>query len=165
MHSAAMLVRPLAVAFVVVVAALHAMRPDISPLARGISRYANGRTLALTTAGFLALAAAIGIVAWTTRSWMLGLAAITMAGVAARPDRSAVPAHDVVHTAFGFIFFLSAAAGIYVSAVPSVLPAAATLLFFLSLARVPLLRSVPGLLQRFCFLTVVLWLLSLRIRF
>jgi hypothetical protein len=160
MHSPATLVRALALAFVAIVLAVHVVRRDVSPLGRGISRYASGRTLAWTTVAFVALAAALGIVAWTTASWMLAVAAMAMAGVAARPDRTTAPAHDVVHTAFGFIFFLSAAAGIYTSPHSSPWPAVATAIFFLALARVPVLRRTPGLWQRLCFLTIVIWLLS-----
>jgi hypothetical protein len=61
---------------------------------------------------------------------------------------------------FGFLFFVTAAAGIYSSAASSIWPAVATSLFFLSLTRIPVLSRIPGLLQRICLLTMVIWLLS-----
>jgi hypothetical protein len=158
-------VRGLAIGTVMIVAALHVMRPDVSPVARGISRYASAPTLPLMTAAFLALAAAIGIAAWTTGSWLLGIAAIAQAGVAAFPDANLPPARSLPHTVFGFVFFVTVAAGLYTShrssSVLAWLPMVALLLFFASVAGVPLLARVPGVLQRVCFAAIVASLVGL----
>jgi Protein of unknown function (DUF998) len=158
-------VRGLAFGVAIIVAILHVVRPDVSPIARGISRYASGSTLPLMTLAFLALAAAVGIAAWTTRSWLLGIAAITQAGVAAFPDANIPPARSIPHTVFGFIFFVSVAAGLFASHRTSVvlawLPVVALLLFFASVAGVPGLARVPGLLQRFLFAAIVVSLAGL----
>jgi len=158
--------RVLAIGAVVIVAALHVMRPDVSPIARGISRYAGGSTLPLMTVAFLSLAAAIGIAAWTTRSWLLGIAAIAQAAVAAFPDANIPPARSLPHTIFGFVFFVTAVAGLHMahrssSAFLAWLPVAALLLFFASAAGMPVLARVPGLLQRAVFLAIVAGLLTL----
>ena len=154
----AVAVRALVALAVVIVAALHVIRPDVSPIARGISRYASGSTMPLMTAAFLAFAAAIAIAAWTTRSWLLGVAAIAQAGVAAFPDAGVPPDRSVVHTVLGFAFFVSVVAGLYTthrsSPVAAWLPIVALLLFFASVAGVPLLERVPGVMQRVCFAAI-----------
>src|SRR5262249_60119735 len=55
----------------------------------GISRQGGGRTLPPMTLAFLSLAAALSIAAWTTRSWLLGIAGLAQAGVAGFPPRAA----------------------------------------------------------------------------
>ena len=150
----------LALVFAAIVIVLHAIRRDVSPLTRGISRYAAGWTLPAMTVGFVALGGALALVAWTERSWLFAVAAISIAGVAATPERLAPPHHSPAHTVCGFLFFASAAAAIYTSRASSPWPAAATLVFFLSLARVPVLARAPGAWQRLVFLAIVIWLLS-----
>jgi Protein of unknown function (DUF998) len=158
-------VRGLAIAFVVIVAVLHVLRPDVSPFERGISRYASGPTLLLMTLAFLALAAALSIAAWASRSWLLGIAAIAQAGVAAFPDANVPPARSIPHTVLGFVFFVTVAAGLYTShrssSVFAWLPVVALLLFFASIAGVPMLARVPGLMQRVCFVAIVASLIGL----
>jgi hypothetical protein len=161
------LARPLTLVFVAIVVALHVLRPDVSPMHRGISRYANGRTMTAMTTAFLALAGAMGIVAWTTRSWLLGMAAAALTGVAATPDRLDPPAHSValVHTACALVFFVVAAAGIFVShrsSPPGLawLPAVATTAFFISMTGAPGLARICGVLQRLSFAAIVAWLLA-----
>ena len=159
--------RLLAIAAVIIVSALHVLRPDVSPIERGISRYASGTTLPLMTAAFLLLAAAIGIAAWTTRSRLLGIAAIAQGGVAAFPDGNLLPARSLPHTIFGFVFFVTVAAGLYTthrsSSLLAWLPIAALLLFFASVAGVPFIWQFPGLLQRVCFAAIVASLVGLSV--
>lgn len=156
-------VRALVIVVVIIVATLHVIQPDVSPIQRGISRYASGRTLALMTLAFLALAAAIGVTTWTTRSWRLAIAAIAQAGVAAFPDSGVPPDRSLAHTLCGAVFFVTVAAGLYTSHRSSWLfawlPVLALLLFFASLAGVPLLARVPGLTQRLCFAAIAVSLL------
>jgi len=158
-------VRGLAIGTVLIVAALHVIRPDVSPIERGISRYASGSTLGLMTAAFLLLAAAVGMAAWTTRSGLLGIAAVAQACVAAFPDANVPPARSLPHTIFGFVFFVTVAAGLYTShrstSVLAWLPIAALVLFFASVAGVPLLARLPGVLQRVCFAAIVASLVGL----
>src|SRR5687767_6107923 len=45
--------------FAAIMVSLHVIRQDLSPLTRGMSRYAGSDTLGLATVGFLALAAAL----------------------------------------------------------------------------------------------------------
>jgi uncharacterized protein DUF998 len=155
-----MAVRLLALTFATIVAGLHVVRRDVSPLTRGVSRYASGWTTPAMTLAFLALAAAFGFVAWNARSWWFAIAAASMAGIAATPERLAPPHHSTPHTLCGFLFFVAAPVGIYSSPASSVWPAIAALLFLLSVARIPVLNRIPGLLQRICLLTIVVWLLS-----
>jgi Protein of unknown function (DUF998) len=156
----------LALGSVVMVVVLHFTRPDVSPLMRGISRYASGRTLVPMTAAFLMLAGAFGVAAWTTRSWLLGIAAIAQAAVAAFPDSGVPPDRSLPHTVFGAVFFVTAVAGLYTShRWPSPfawLPVLALLLFFASVAGVPLLARIPGLLQRVCFVAIAASLIAIR---
>ena len=156
-----MAVRLLAVGFLAIVAALHLVRRDVSPLTRGVSRYASKPTTLAITAAFLMLAVALGLVAWDQQSWWLAAAAASIAGVAATPERREPPRHSVTHTVCGFLFFITAAAGIYASSASSLLPGAATVLFFLSIAGMPILARAPGLLQRLSFASIVIWLLRL----
>src|SRR5262245_4287869 len=161
-------VRGLAILTIVIVAVLHVVRPDVSPLERGISRYASRPTLPLMTLAFLALAAAMGVAAWTTRSWLLGIAATAQAGVAAFPDSGVPPDRSLPHTVFGALFFVTAAAGLFAShrssPILAWLPALTLLLFFAAIAGVPLLARFPGLLQRGCFASIVMALLGLTVR-
>ena len=163
-----MTVRALSVLTVVIVAALHVLRPDISPVERGISRYASGTTLPWMTLAFLAFAAAIGVAAWTTRSWLLGIAAVAQAAVAAFPDAHVPPDRSVPHTVFGAVFFITAAAGLFASHRSSPLlawlPVVTLLLFFASAAGMPGLARMPGLLQRACFAAFVVSLMGLTSR-
>jgi 4-hydroxybenzoate polyprenyltransferase len=160
------LVRALAILFAVIVIALHILRLDVSPIERGISRYASGATLTLMTIAFLALAGAVGIAAAMTRSWLLAIAAVALAGVAALPDPNLPPVRSLPHTVCGFVFFVSATAGLCTihrsSPLLAWVPVVALLLFFASVAGVPGLARVPGLLQRVCFATIVASLVTIR---
>jgi Protein of unknown function (DUF998) len=155
--------RLLALGFVTIVVALHAIRRDVSPLTRGISRYATRPTLVPATIAFLMLAAALGAAAWTEDSYLIAVAAVAIGGVAATPERLDPPHHDVTHTLFGFLFFVAAAAGIYTSrssspSIPRWIPAVLVALFFTGLAGAPGLSRIPGLLQRVCFIAIAAWL-------
>jgi len=153
---------------VVIVAALHVLRPDVAPVERGISRYASGSTLPLMTLAFLAFAAAFGIAAWRTRSWLFAVAAVAQALVALFPDAHLPPDRSVPHTVFGAVFFVTAAAGLFLSHRSSSwlawLPVAALILFFSSAAGVPVLARIPGLLQRACFASFVVSLMGVSVR-
>src|SRR5437868_4222811 len=107
-----MAVRILTALFVAIVIVLHVVRRDVSPLHRGISRFASSGTLLAMTVAFAALAAALGLAAWSMRSWLLAVAAVSMALVAMTPDSDRLSSTgSVVHTAAAFVFFVAAAAG------------------------------------------------------
>ncbi|HTM24847.1 MAG TPA: DUF998 domain-containing protein [Vicinamibacterales bacterium] len=171
MHAHAVLVCA-AAAFAAIVATLHVMRRDVSPRARGISRYANGRTLVAMTLAFLALATATAAAAWITASSVLLVAAVSLATIAAAPEPAspAARARGIIHTAAGFVFFVSMAIGaVTVSGrgfaiQPTVawLLAVVTMLFFAGLGGAPGLKEVRGLLQRACFALTVAWLVLIR---
>jgi hypothetical protein len=162
-------VRGLALGTVAIVAVLHVLRPDVSPIQRGISRYASGPTLPLMTGAFLTLATAIGTAAWVTGSWLLGIAAFSQAAVAAFPDANVPPARSIPHTVFGFVFFVTAAAGLYMahrssSALLAWLPLVALLLFFASVAGLPMLARAPGVMQRVFFAALIASLVGLTVQ-
>ncbi|HYT74141.1 MAG TPA: DUF998 domain-containing protein [Vicinamibacterales bacterium] len=161
-----------AAAFTVILAALHVARRDVSARTRGISRYANGRTAVAMTLAFFALATAMAAAAWITTSRVLLMAAVALVGIAAAPEPASpdARARGVIHTASGFIFFLSSSIGAIAvsgrglgaqSAVAWLL-AAVTGLFFAGLGGAPGLKEISGLLQRACFAVTVAWLMLVR---
>jgi hypothetical protein len=151
---------------------LHIVRQDLSPLARGISRYAGADTLAVATVAFVALAGATAALAPLLRheraAWLLRAAAGGLLAVAATPiGNAATPAAvTALHTLGGLIFYLGAIGAMFFppsSAADRVLSwfAALTLSLFCGGAiGVPGLRLVVGLLQRAVFTLIVVWMLT-----
>jgi len=64
---------------------IHGVRRDVSPLERGISRYAGGRTLAWMTVAFLMLAVAVGTAAWQITTGVFMAAILGLRGVREAP--------------------------------------------------------------------------------
>lgn len=160
--------------YVVAMAALHILRRDLSPLQRGMSRYAGGDTLVLATIAFGALA--VGLLALAAHLWYrfrgVSYALLTATGgillVVLTPIGSPSPstASLMVHTLGGAIFYLATAwamqrqtsdgshralNGTYLMALT---------LFFLAGAGTPVLRDVTGLLQRVVFGTAIVWIVQ-----
>ena len=161
-----MLTRIAALGFAGTVVWLHFVRRDISPAERGISRYAEGRTLVATTIAFLALAAALGLTAWSLHSWLFAIAGVSMIAVAATPKpRESRTLTGAIHTVAGFAFFITAA-----SAARSWSPhqPRSTVSWFLwtvmfmfisAAAGIRGLREAAGYYQRLAFALLVIWLL------
>jgi hypothetical protein len=157
--------------FVAIMAGLHVLRPDLPPLARGMSRYAGGGTLALATTAFLALALAwVGLVlqlpgALRLRAPLL-VAASGLLVVIGTPIGIPSPSLPrlVVHTIGGVLFYLGTARAMLTTgghgAVDRWLVGAFTgllLLFALGAFGVPGVASVVGLLQRLMFAAAIGW--------
>ena len=147
--------------------ALHAVRRDISPVQRGLSHYAAGRTFPIMTAAFAALAVAIAAGARLADSWLLGIAAFALAAVAVTPVSEPPRGwRGQAHTAAAMTFFLTAAMGILAaSRSPSPLQAGIawalalfTAIFLVSMTETGGPGRIRGLLQRGCFLLIVAWL-------
>jgi hypothetical membrane protein len=168
----------MAVAFVLAVVALHVLRTDVDPLARGVSRYAVGDYGYVVNAAFLLLAAALVATGigfrrsapdpGTVGVWLLWASAAGMAVVAVFPVRAAdsAAAENLPHQLGGMVFFLAAAGGAVVLSRRTGrdtklgwATAAAVTVYFLSIG-VPAfpLAGVRGLLQRVCFGGIVAWL-------
>lgn len=167
----------LTIAFVLVIAVFHVLRPDVDPYARGVSRYAVGPygeafnvaslvlavALVATGFGFRQAAPAPG----TLGVYLLWLSAAGIAVAAAFPLRAveSLAAVNLPHQAGGMIFFpaaaaaalvLSGATGRHTALAWGVVFAVAV--FSLSVG-VPALTAIRGLLQRICFGTIVAWLI------
>jgi hypothetical protein len=142
--------------FLLAAGVLHFVRKDLNPLERGVSRYAAGPFGIVASSAFAALTIAVAAVAFSTGTafWIAaaGLLVVTML-----PLRSGEPgrAEYFAHQFGGAIFFLSAAAGgLALDRGPVIRALAwnsalAVLLFFTSRA------AIRGLLQRWCFLSIV----------
>jgi hypothetical protein len=161
--------------FVGIMGCLHFVRQDLSPLARGISRYAGSDTLAIATVAFLALAgAAAALASLLNRGpavWLVLSAAAGLVVVAATPiGNPATPAAvTALHTLGGLAFYLGAVGAMLFSPasagnrVLSWTAAAVLCLFLGSATGVPGLRLVVGLLQRGVFTLVILWMLKVAV--
>jgi Protein of unknown function (DUF998) len=166
----------LAIAFALVIAVFHFLRPDVDPLARGVSRYAVGRYGDVFNAVSLALALAFVVTGFGFRQaapgsgalgvYLLWLGAAGMVFVAVFPLRAedSMAVENLPHQVGGMIFFLAAAAaavllsravGRHSALAWGVV--AATAVFFVSVG-VPALTGISGLLQRVVFATIVAWL-------
>jgi len=159
--------------FAIIVAWLHVRRPEIDPATTGVSQYATGSTYLPMTVAFVALAIGFASVptrvASTTVSVCCWLASIGIFVVAIVPvSENRQPGWRVLaHTAGALLFFVSApwaaiaatSGSTDVAMVVAWLLAAAVVLFFASMARVPALFPIRGWLQRFCFALVVVWLI------
>jgi hypothetical protein len=168
----------MAVAFVLTVVALHFLRTDVDPLARGVSRYAVGEYGSIVNVVFLSLAVALAATGIGFRAnapgasrngaYLLWLGAAGVAFVAFFPLRSADSraTENLPHQLGGMVFFVAAAAGIVLLSRGTKretlgwVTAAAVTVYFLSIG-VPalLLTGIRGLLQRVCFAAIVTWLI------
>ena len=164
--------------FIVAMASLHVLRRDLSPLLRGMSRYAGGDTLLIATIAFLALALAQLAAAahlWhsarTTSSALL-VAAVGIVLVVLTPIGGASPSTTTaaIHTLGGGLFYIAIAwamAGHTSDGLQRVLTGiylAAVALFFLAGGGTPVLREVTGLLQRVVIGTAIVWIVRTVVR-
>jgi Protein of unknown function (DUF998) len=157
-------------AFAMIFVGLHFLRRDLSPLRRGMSRYAGGDTLVLATVGFIALAggllslsAFLSPVPRHASAWLIaaaaGLVAVALTPIGDSPTSRAKAGHVV--GAFGF--YLGSTLAMFRAASDSVDQWLVTSLFAcLSLfliggSGVVGFRSLVGLFQRLVFLLVVSW--------
>jgi len=151
---------------VAIVIWMHVARPDIAPAQRGISRYAERKTLIATTMAFLALALALGAVAWRLHSGLFTAACLSMAAIAATPKPGeSRTITGAIHTVAGFVFFVTAAAAAKSWSPHGARAAVAdllwtvTALFIASILGARVLSDTAGLYQRACFALLILWLM------
>jgi hypothetical protein len=157
--------------FVGVMLFLHVVRRDLSPLNRGMSRYAGPPTLALATLAFLALAGTVGAFSAGLDQQGRRVALVAAAGlvvVAATPiGQPATPVVTLLHAVGGVTFYLGIIGVMFIA--PARAPGeqilrwslvGALTLFCAGAFGVPGLRLVVGLLQRVVFALIMLWLLS-----
>jgi hypothetical protein len=156
--------------FVGIMLRLHVARRDVSPVSRGMSRYAGPPTLALATLAFVALAGGVAALAagldQPDRSFAL-FAAAGLAVVAATPigQPAATPLY-ALHTIGGLVFYAGILGAMFVSTAPvggEMLrwsAAAALAVFGAGALRVPGLRPVAGVLQRVVFALIIGWLVG-----
>ena len=162
----------LAIAFALVIVVFHVLRPDVDPLARGVSRYAVGRYGEVFNAVSLVLAFAFVVTGFGFRQaapdsgtlgvYLLWLGAAGMVFVAVFPLRAVDPmaSENLPHQIGGMVFFVAAAAApVLLSRAVGRHAAlawgavAATAVFFLSVG-IPALAGIRGLLQRVCFAAI-----------
>jgi hypothetical protein len=156
--------------FVAIMGRLHVVRPDVSPVSRGMSRYAGPPTLALATLAFVALAG--GVVALAATLDLPGrnsalLAAAGLVVVAATPiGQPASTSITALHTIGGLAFYAGILGAMFVSTAPvggEMLrwsAAAAVGVFAAGACRIPGLRLVAGVLQRVVFALIIGWLVG-----
>lgn len=162
--------------FVGMMGFLHMVRQDLSPLARGMSRYAGSDTLAVASVAFLALAGATaGLASLLNHQRAIRLMLFAAGGlvvVAATPiGNPATPvAVTALHTLGGLAFYLGTVGAMLSS---SSSPADRTLSwmtavvlsgFFGGAIGAPGLRLVVGLLQRGVFALIIAWMLKVAFR-
>jgi hypothetical protein len=105
--------------FLLIIGVLHVLRQDVSPIARGMSRYAGFGTLAMATIAFLALAAALALLASVINEGRalpaLLVAAGGLIGVAATPigNPGTLLAVAALHTLGGLAFYAGALAAMF----------------------------------------------------
>src|SRR6185503_4936456 len=114
----------LALAFALLIVVFHFLRPDVDPLARGVSRYGVGRYGELFNAVSLVLALSFVVTGLGVREaapgtgtagvYLLWLSAAGMALVALFPLKAvdSMAAENLPHQIGGMVFFVSAAAAI-----------------------------------------------------
>jgi hypothetical protein len=158
--------------FTLATVSLHVLRPDISPVGHGISRYAGGDTMVLTSLGFVALAVAllalrpsIHVQNLSARSALAaaacGLIAVTLTPIGNPPTSFAV---EALHSIGGLLFYVGVTAAMFLAAsdardrLVACLMSAALTLFLLGGAGTPVLHSIVGLLQRAVFAVAVYWI-------
>jgi hypothetical protein len=157
--------------FVLIMASLHFLRRDLSPMQRGISRYAGGDTLALTTVAFVALAGALLSLAAALReshtrvARCVIIAATGLALIALTPIGNPSPPRlgSTLHIIGGLVFYAAIARSMLLAASARVdhllsgVMVVALIVFLLGGAGVPHLRLATGLFQRIIFSIAVLW--------
>jgi hypothetical protein len=164
--------------FAVSMASLHVMRRDLSPLERGMSRYAGADTLFLATTAFLALAVALLAVRTSLRrvtraashfvaAASTGLVVVVVTPIGDPPTSAMI---EAAHTVGGLIFYLSVTSAMFLAAaddsdswIVRVMSVALTL-FLLGAVGTPGLHSIVGLLQRIVFSIVVVWIVRSALR-
>lgn len=165
--------------FAAIMVSLHVIRQDLSPLTRGMSRYAGSDTLGLATVGFLALAAALIALAMVFRlahpaaGRGLVTAACGLIAVVATPigNPDTPTSVTVLHTIGGIAFYLGVLRAMRSSAsdwTDRQLGRGTTValaLFVLGAVGLPGLSQVVGLLQRLVFVLVVGWMTQAAVRF
>jgi hypothetical protein len=164
--------------FVLIVIRLHFLRRDLPPLQRGISRYAGGTTLALTTVAFFALATALASLAvslpdlaYQESVCLMAAGAGIVLGALTPVGRASTPALVAVLHIIGGLSFYLATAGAMVLSTPDAFDTwlsrgvlAALVLFFLGAAGVTAFRPLTGLFQRLVFVLIVFWLVGSALR-
>jgi Protein of unknown function (DUF998) len=163
-------------AFLFIIGVLHVIRQDLSPIARGMSRYAGSRTLAMATIAFLALATALALLASVLSRGRAIPALLVAAGglivVAVTPigNPGTLVAVTALHTLGGLTFYLGAMAAMFFAPpdagdrVLRWMLVVALGLFFGGAIGMPRLQLVVGLLQRGVFTLIVVWMVRLAIR-
>ncbi len=176
--------------FVAIVAWLHVVRPDIDPIAHGVSRYAAGDHGYAVTGAFALLSGATFVAAYLVGSSKPGtrtdfprrtleIAAAGMFLVVLFPMRSPAPARFeyLMHQSGGAVFFLAAAIGVQAlggrlraasasarlqvtARVAGVVAVASLVAFLGSIASVLPLHPVLGLLQRTCLAAICVALVT-----
>jgi hypothetical protein len=155
--------------FVGIMVHLHVVRRDVSPLRRGMSRYAGPPTLGLANVAFLALAGAFAALAANLDrpAWLLALqAAAGLVVVAATPiGQPATSPVTALHTIGGLALYAGVLGVMFLSPAPAGDPrlrwsfVAALTVFGAGAFGVPGLRRVVGVLQRVVFVLIIVWLL------
>jgi hypothetical membrane protein len=168
------------------VVALHALRPDLAPVSRRLSEYANGphawlMGLAFVTAGLALLAAAAAVYTWPANRWsragavLLAAAGLGMAASAVFPtdaDGATTTAEQVHSAASGGATLAIVAAAITLSVVPAIrreraavdvvaAVLAGTGVVLAATSRVLHDTAWTGLSQRLLWLVLMAWLLRL----
>ncbi|MGH9239784.1 MAG: DUF998 domain-containing protein [Vicinamibacterales bacterium] len=164
--------------FVAIMLSLHLLRQDLSPLTRGMSRYAGAGTLGLATIGFLALTAAVIALATLLRhprpAAVRGLvtAACGLLAVVVTPignPNTPVPV-TTLHTIGGIAFYLGMVWAMRSSASEQRdrqfgrATTTALALFVLGAVGLPGFQQIVGLLQRLVFALVVGWVIQAALR-
>lgn len=166
------------IAFIVIVAAFHVLRPDVNPVTRGISRYQWGPHGTAMSVGFGLLGLALLGAARVIQGWqlqdrfpsnLLQVSALGSLLVAAFPlPESPPPVRAAAHQLGGFVLFGAAALaatritpaddGRAVVRLLGRLTTASVVLFFLViLVKVP----VVGLLQRLVLVAMSAWIATI----
>jgi hypothetical protein len=164
--------------FVAIMASLHIIRQDLSPVARGMSRYAGSDTLGLATVAFLGWAGALIALAVIFRQAHpatchgLLVAACGVLAVVITPIGNPQTPVSVTtfHTLGGAVFYVGAVWAMRSCASDRAdrqLGRATTVLlalFVLGGLGVPGLARIVGLLQRVVFFLVVSWAIRAAVR-
>lgn len=171
-----------ALLFIVAVASLHVLRPDVDPIRWGMSFYAIGRFGSVMTAAFVAfgvsvLALVAGLAAIQPAGQgsrvglsLLGLSGTALLGVALFPSNAVPPVTrtDFAHVLASMVFFLGFAVGSPLVSwrlrqsrtTASVLAAAFVVTFIATI----LFRGSHGLFQRSAVAFALAWVITVASR-
>lgn len=159
-----------AVAFIVLVASVQSLRPDLEPARTDLSVYAVGPHAALMQAGFLALGLAVAAVGWgwegSPWSRLLTVAGLGGMTVVAFPTTAVDPVtpRDYAEVAASLVFFVGFAVGSGVLSLTTESAARRFLLiplsfgfdaFFLAMLFSP--EAIHGLMMRLAIVCLVSW--------